>query len=83
MGKLSYPLDAELTGPDRVVLGFLQKDYERHKDTPAKSTPEAAEDSDDSGTKHTEFVVPSPEGMLLSVSASLVVWNRTEMTTAH
>jgi hypothetical protein len=64
MGRLSYPLDPELTGPDRVVLGFLQKDYERYDDAPAKPILEAVEDSDDSGTKHSEFVVPSPEGTL-------------------
>jgi hypothetical protein len=63
MGRLAFPLDAELTGPDRVVLSILQKEYELHQDAPAKSTTDAAEDSDDSGVKHSELVTPSPEGM--------------------
>jgi hypothetical protein len=61
MGKLAFPLDAELTGPDRIVLNILQKEYELHDTKPAKSTPDA-EDSDDSGVKHSEIVTPSPEG---------------------
>jgi hypothetical protein len=63
MGRLAFPFDAELTGPDRVVLNILQKEYEMHQDTLAKTTTDAAEDSDDSGVKHSEFVTPSPEGM--------------------
>jgi hypothetical protein len=62
MGKLAFALDAELTGPDRVVLNILQKDYELYGAKPAKSSADAAEDSDDSGVKHSEFVTPSPEG---------------------
>jgi hypothetical protein len=70
MGRLAFPLDAELTGPDRVVLNILQKEYELHQVTPAKPTADAAEDSDDSGIKHSDVVSPSPEGMALSP------WNR-------
>jgi hypothetical protein len=66
MGRLAFPLDTELTGPDRVVLNILQKEYELHQVTPAKPITDAAEDSDDSGVKHSEFVTPSPEGMSLS-----------------
>ena len=66
MGRLAFPLDAELTGPDRVVLNILQKEYELHQVTPANPTTDAAEDSDDSGVKHSEFVTSSPEGMSLS-----------------
>jgi hypothetical protein len=66
MGRLAFPLDAELTGPDRVVLNILQKEYELHKESPAKPMIDAAEDSDDSGVKHSEFVTPSPEGMAIS-----------------
>ncbi|CAA9965292.1 Fatty acid desaturase [Pyrenophora teres f. maculata] len=64
MGKLAFPLDAELTGPDRVVLNILKKEYELHQNTTTDSTTDSAEDSDDSGVKHSKFVTPSPEGML-------------------
>jgi hypothetical protein len=64
MGQLPFPPDAELTGPDRLVLSILQKEYELHEDAPPRKIPDAAEDSDDSATKHTEFVVPSPAGKL-------------------
>lgn len=63
MGKLAFPLDAELTGPDRVVLGILKKEYELHQNTCADATASSPEDSDDSGVKHSKFVTPSPEGM--------------------
>lgn len=66
MGKLAYPIDAELTGPDRVVLNILQKEYELHDHAAAGSTSDAAEDSDDSGVKHSKVVTPSPEGTLFS-----------------
>jgi hypothetical protein len=62
MGHLSFPLDAELTGPDRLVLSVLQKQYEAHVETTDLKNQDAAEDSDDSATKHSEFVAPSPEG---------------------
>lgn len=62
MGKLAFPLDKELTGPDRVVLNILQKEYELYEAKPAESSTDAAEDSDDSGVKHSEIVTPSPEG---------------------
>jgi hypothetical protein len=61
MGALPFPPDAELTGPDRIVLGILQKEYELHKDA-SVVTSDAAEDSDNSATKHSKFVAPSPEG---------------------
>ncbi|KAI4629717.1 uncharacterized protein J4E87_002903 [Alternaria ethzedia] len=63
MGKLAFPLDKELTGPDRVVLNILQKEYELHEAKPAESSTDAAEDSDDSGIKHSEIVTPSPEDL--------------------
>lgn len=72
MGKLAFPLDAELTGPDRVVLNILKKEYELHENSPNGSASDAAEDSDDSGVKHSEVVTPSPEGTLLSWQALLV-----------
>ena len=62
MGKFHFPPAADLTGADKLVLGHLQKDYEQH-DSKAKTVPiDAAEESDDSTTKRTEFVSPSPEG---------------------
>ncbi|KNG44230.1 fatty acid desaturase [Stemphylium lycopersici] len=48
MGKLAFPLDAELTGPDRVVLDILKREYELHENSPNGSALDAAEDSDDS-----------------------------------
>jgi hypothetical protein len=62
MGKLHFPPAADLTGADKLVLGHLQKDYEQF-DSKLKAVPiDAAEESDDSATKRTEFVSPSPEG---------------------
>ena len=62
MGKLHFPPAADLTGPDQLVLGHLQKDYEQF-DSKVKTAPlDAAGDSDDSLTKRTVFVSPSPEG---------------------
>jgi hypothetical protein len=61
MGQLSFPLDAELTGPDRLVLSILKKQYEAHDEITSRRQ-EAGDESDDSGTKHSEFVAPSPEG---------------------
>lgn len=66
MGKLAFPIDAELTGPDRMVLSILQKEYELHDNAAAGSSSDSAEDSDDSGVKHSKIVTPSPEGMLFS-----------------
>ncbi|KAF1842266.1 uncharacterized protein K460DRAFT_345951 [Cucurbitaria berberidis CBS 394.84] len=63
MGRLAFPLDAELTGPDRVVLSILQKQYEAHGDPLDKASSEVAEESDDSETKHSKFVSPSPEDL--------------------
>lgn len=64
MGKLHFPAPADLTGADKLVLGHLQKDYEK-SDLKAKIGPaDAAEESDDSATKRTEFVSPSPEGKI-------------------
>lgn len=62
MGKLHFPPAADLTVPDRLVLGHLQKDFEKF-DSEVKTVPtDAAEESDDSVTKRTVFVSPSPEG---------------------
>jgi hypothetical protein len=62
MGKLHFPPAADLTGPDRLVLDHLQKDYEQ-VNLKVKAVPvDASEESDDSATKRTEFVSPSPEG---------------------
>lgn len=72
MGKLAFPLDAELTGPDRVVLDILKREYELHENSPNGSALDAAEDSDDSGVKHSKVVTPSPEGTSLSLRAMLV-----------
>jgi hypothetical protein len=66
MGRLPFPPDAELTGPDRLVLSILQKEYELYEDAPPRRVTDAAEESDDSATKHSEFVVPSPEGKLIT-----------------
>lgn len=64
MGKLHFPPAADLTGADKLVLGHLQKDYEQFE-SESKVTPvDAADESDDSATKRTEFVSPSPEGEL-------------------
>ena len=62
MGKLHFPPAADLTGADKLVLGHLQKDYEQHDSKPKTVPIDAAEESDDSTTKRTEFVSPSPEG---------------------
>lgn len=62
MGRLPFPPDAELTGPDRVVLGVLQKQYELNEGSQGTRVAESAEDSDDSAVKHSEIVAPSPEG---------------------
>jgi hypothetical protein len=59
MGRLPFPPDAELTGPDRLVLSVMQKQYEAHELT---ADVDAAEESDDSAKKRSEFVAPSPEG---------------------
>jgi hypothetical protein len=66
MGRLPFPPNTELTGPDRLVLGILQKEYEVHEDAPPTKLSNDAEDSDDSATKHSKFVAPSPEGMHIS-----------------
>lgn len=62
MGKLHFPPAVDLTGPDRLVLGHLQKDYEQFDSKIQTVSVDAADDSDDSATKRTEFVAPSPEG---------------------
>jgi hypothetical protein len=62
MGQLAFPLDAELTGPDRLVLSVLQKQYEAHGAVADTKAQDASDESDDSALKHSEFVVPSPEG---------------------
>jgi hypothetical protein len=62
MGQLPFPPDAELTSADRLVLGVLQKDYGLHDGASNKPLSDAAEESDDSATKRSEFVAPSPEG---------------------
>lgn len=61
MGGLPFPLDAELTGPDRLVLEVLEKELEASNN----ASPEAAEEFDKSDTKHSKFVTPSPEGIEL------------------
>jgi hypothetical protein len=66
MGRLPFPPDAELTGPDRLVLSLMAKEYEIHGETPEKEIVDAAEESDDSATKRSEFVAPSPEGTHVS-----------------
>jgi hypothetical protein len=62
MGKLHFPPDAQLTGPDRLILGFLEKDYEAYDQAKKDLPSDIADESDDSATKRTEFVSPSPEG---------------------
>ena len=63
MGKLYYPHAADLTVADKLVLGHLEKDYANFEVKPDAS-PVDAEESDDSATKRTEFVSPSPEGIV-------------------
>ncbi|KAF1914037.1 fatty acid desaturas-like protein [Ampelomyces quisqualis] len=63
MGRLPFPPDAELTVPDRAVLSVLQKEYEAHQDKTDARARDTAEESDDSATKHSEFVAPSPEDL--------------------
>jgi hypothetical protein len=62
MARLPFPPDAELTGPDRMVLSVLSKQYEAYESVPDAKATDAAEDSDDSAIKHSEFVAPSPAG---------------------
>jgi hypothetical protein len=62
MGRLPFPPDAELTGPDRLVLAVLQKQFEAHEEGKNLAFQDAAEESDDSTTQRFEFVAPSPEG---------------------
>ncbi|KAF2132312.1 hypothetical protein P153DRAFT_429470 [Dothidotthia symphoricarpi CBS 119687] len=57
MGRLPVPLDAALTGPDRMVLEILEKEYAASSNVLS----EASEDSDTSDVKHSKFVTPSPE----------------------
>ncbi|KAI0591788.1 hypothetical protein Alg130_00929 [Pyrenophora tritici-repentis] len=83
MGKLAFPLDAELTGPDRVVLNILKKEYELHQNTSTDSTTDSAEDSDDLGVKHSKFVTPSPEGMLCSFYFSLNLQDQEQQAIAY
>lgn len=64
MGKLHFPPAADLTAADKLVLGHLQKDYEQFDSEPKAVPVDAAEESDDSATKRTEFVSPSPEGKI-------------------
>ena len=64
MGKLDYPHAADLTVADKLVLGHLEKDYENFEVKPDASSLDAAEESDDSATKRTEYVSPSPEGIV-------------------
>jgi hypothetical protein len=66
MGKLHFPPDAQLTGPDRLILGFLEKDYEAYDQVKKDMPADVADESDDSATKRTEFVSPSPEGRISS-----------------
>lgn len=61
MGQLPFPPDVELTVPDRMVLNLLQKRYEAC-DVPKTVGADLADDSDDSTSKISQFVVPSPEG---------------------
>jgi hypothetical protein len=67
MGRLPFPPDAELTGPDCLVLSLMAKEYEIYGETPKEETADAAEESDDSATKRSEFVAPSPEGNACSL----------------
>lgn len=62
MGRLPFPPDAELTVPDRMVLSVMQKEYEAHGNIADARGVDVAEESDDSTTKHSEFVAPTPEG---------------------
>jgi hypothetical protein len=64
MGKLHFPPAADLTAADKLVLAHLQKDYEQVDSKPKAVSVDAAEESDDSLTKRTEFVSPSPEGKI-------------------
>jgi hypothetical protein len=64
MAQLPFPPHAELTGPDRMVLSVLSKQYEAYESVPDAKASDTAEESDDSATKHSEFVAPSPEGIL-------------------
>lgn len=62
MGKLHFPPAADLTGPDRLVLAHLQKDYERFDSKVKTVSIDVAAESDDSMAKRTLFVSPSPKG---------------------
>ena len=72
MGRLPFPPDEELTPADRVVLNLLRKEYESHEDEDGldECSADAAEDSDNSATKVSKFVSPSPEGTSSSNLAS-------------
>ncbi|KAL6703708.1 hypothetical protein ACN47E_009402 [Coniothyrium glycines] len=63
MGRLPFPPDAELTGPDRLVLDVLRKQYEAFDDGSKKEAADPAEDSDESTSKVTQFVVSTPEDL--------------------
>jgi hypothetical protein len=62
MGRLAFEPDPELTGPDRLVLGVLQKEYEVHGSESGNVDLDVSDESDNSATKRSEFVAPSPEG---------------------
>lgn len=55
----------QFTAADRLILGILRNDYERSQRNSAVPYAEEADDSDDSGVKHTRFDSASPEGMTL------------------
>ncbi len=63
MGQLPFPSDAELTGPDRIVLNVLRKEYESHDCVPDDASSELSQESGDSAIKVCKFVSPSPEGI--------------------
>lgn len=61
MAGLPFKLDKELTVPDRMVLGILEKEYEAGIKVSVEEVADG-EESDDSLSKHSKFVSPSPEG---------------------
>lgn len=64
MNKLHFPLTANLTAADKLVLTHLQKDFEQvHWNGDIESF-DAAEESDDPFTKRKNLESPSPGGKM-------------------
>jgi hypothetical protein len=72
MIELHFEPDAQLTPQDRLVLEVLRRGDNGSHTKPSNTELEISDDSDDSTVKHTEFVSPSPEGMLFAPNSKSI-----------